>query len=237
MCSLYCPPFVFCAMIMCIVCSDCLCIMARKRNLSAKDAPSNKKARKSITFEQKMDILRRYDRGESTASNRNALNLPESTLRTTRKDREKIMAAVKAGARSGSTKVSSSQSNIMVRMEMMLVTSMDHRKRLGINMTFDDTRNKVMESFNYLKEKETSPVPNFVSSMGWFCKFKMRYGFHSIKHSGEAKSTDKDTTASHPDRLKATRGGGGGFKPQQVLNMDEMGLQWKKMPECMYSHL
>ena len=42
-----------------------------------------------------MDILRRYDRGESTAAICNALNLSESTLRTIRKDREKIMAAVK----------------------------------------------------------------------------------------------------------------------------------------------
>ena len=67
-----------------------------------------------------MDILRRYDRGESTAAIRNALNLLESTLMTIRKDREKITAAVKAEAGSGSTKMSSGQSNIMVM--MMLVT-------------------------------------------------------------------------------------------------------------------
>ena len=81
--------------------------MAPKRDLSAKDAPGKKKARKSITFEQKMDILRRYDKGESTAAIRKALILPESTLRTIRKDREKITTAVKAGAGIGSTKVSS----------------------------------------------------------------------------------------------------------------------------------
>ena len=46
-----------------------------------------------------MDILKRYDKGESTAAIRNALNLPEFTLRTIRKDREKITTALKAGAR------------------------------------------------------------------------------------------------------------------------------------------
>ena len=54
-----------------------------------------------------MDILRRYDRGESIAAIRNSLNLPESTLQTIRKDREKITAAIKAGAGSCATKVSS----------------------------------------------------------------------------------------------------------------------------------
>ena len=67
-----------------------------------------------------MDILRRYDRGESTAVNRNTLNLPDSTLCMIKKDREKITAAVKAGAGSCSMKVSSGQSNIMVRMEMLV---------------------------------------------------------------------------------------------------------------------
>ena len=76
-----------------------------------------------------MDILRRYDRGESTPAIQNTFNLPEFMLRTIRKDREKITAAVKAGASGASTKVSSGQSNIMVRMEKMLVTCMDHRKR------------------------------------------------------------------------------------------------------------
>ena len=83
---------------MCILCSDRLCIMAPKRGLSAKDASGKKKARKSITMGQKMDILRRYDREESTATIHNVLNLPESTLRTIRKDREKITSAIKAGA-------------------------------------------------------------------------------------------------------------------------------------------
>ena len=72
--------------------------MAPKSDLSDKDAPGKKKARKSTTLEQKINILRRYDRGESTAAIRNGLNLPESTLCTIRKDREKITAAVKAGA-------------------------------------------------------------------------------------------------------------------------------------------
>ena len=97
--------------------------MASKRDLSEKDDPGKKKSRKSITIEQKMDILRRHDRGESTAAIPNALNLPESM------DREKITAAFKARAGSAFTRVSSGQSIMMVRLEKMLVMWMDDRKR------------------------------------------------------------------------------------------------------------
>ena len=113
-----------------------------------------------------MDISRRYDRGESAAAIRNALNLPESKLRTIRKDREKITAAFKAGAGSCSTTMSSGQSNIMVRMEKMLVMWMDHRKHQGLNMIFNNTKKKVMDCYTFLKEKETGPVLEFVASTG-----------------------------------------------------------------------
>ena len=49
--------------------------MAPKHDLSDKNAPGKKKARISITLEQKMDILRWCDRGELTAAIRNMLNL------------------------------------------------------------------------------------------------------------------------------------------------------------------
>ena len=58
--------------------------MAPKHDLSAKDAPGKKKARKSIILGQKMNILRRYDRRESNVAICNMLNLPESTLHTIR---------------------------------------------------------------------------------------------------------------------------------------------------------
>ena len=53
-----------------ILCSDHLCIINPKHDLSDKDAPGKKKARKSITLEQKMDISRRYDGGGVEGGNR-----------------------------------------------------------------------------------------------------------------------------------------------------------------------
>ena len=134
--------------------------MATKRDLREKDAPPGKKQiRKTTTLEQKVDIIRRYDRGKPTATIRNALHPPESTLQTIQRDKEKIMATFKAGAGSASTRVSSSQSTFMVRLQKMLVTWMDHRKRQGLNVTFDDFKKKAMGCYNHLKERETAPYP------------------------------------------------------------------------------
>ena len=103
--------------------------MHPKHDRSGKDTPPGKKqTKKTITLEQKVDAIRRYDTGESTTAIRNALHLPESMLWTVRKDREKILAAFKAGAGGTTTRVSSGQSTSMVRLEKMLVTWMDHRK-------------------------------------------------------------------------------------------------------------
>ena len=180
-----------------------------------------------------MDIIRRYERGESTNAIKLALGLPESTLRTIRKDKEKIMAAFKAGTGASATRVSSGQPQFMVCLEKMLVTWMDHRKRQGLSVTTEDAQKKALGVYEHLKAKETGPIPEFVASRGWFHNFKSRHAFRSIKRSGEAKSADADAAAAFPDELRAVIEEGG-YKPQQIFNMDETGLQWKKMPERTY---
>ena len=208
--------------------------MASKRKFGDSSDSSKKRVRKSITMEEKLDVIRRYDRGESTNAIRGALNFPESTLRTIRKDREKILAAVKAGASAQATK-RSGQTDFMVRVEKMVYTWMSHRKHQGLSVTYDDARKKALDVYEHLKgqEEDKSAVPDFIASAGWFHKFKARFAFHSVKKSGEAKSADEEAAAAYPARLKQIMEEGG-YLPQQVFNMDETGLQWKKMPERTY---
>ena len=100
-------------------------------------------------------------------------------------------------------------------------------------MTTEDAQKKALEVYDRLKANETGPGPYFVASKGWFQNFKAQHSFHSIKRSGEAKSADADAAAAFLDELRAIieeeR-----YKPQQIFNMDETGLQWKKMPERTY---
>ena len=178
--------------------------MAPKNDLAGKTEPAAKKSsRKTITIVQKVDIIRRYERGESTNAIKLALGLPESTLRTIRKDKEKIMAAFKAGTGESATRVSSGQPQFMVRLEKMLVTWMDHWKRQGLSVTTEDAEKKALEVYEHLKAKETGPIPDFMASRCWFHNIKSRHAFKSIKRSGEAKSADADAAAAFPDELRA----------------------------------
>ena len=190
-------------------------------------SPCQENEQETITIEQKVDIIRRYEREESTNAIKLALNLPESTLRTIRKDKEKIMAAFKAGAGASATRVSSGQSTFMVRLEKMLATWMDHRKHQGLSVTSNETKKRTLEIYDHLKAKETGPIPKFVASTGWFYNFKARRAFRSVRRYEEAKSADADAAASYPDELRAIIEEGG-YKPKHVFNTDETGLQWKK---------
>ena len=69
--------------------------------------------------------------------------------------------------------------------------------------------------------------------MVWFSKLKTYYGFHNVKLLGEAKSADENTSASYSDRFRDIIEEGG-YKPNQVFNMDDTGLQQKKLPDHMH---
>jgi len=77
---------------------------------------------------------------------------------------------------------------------------------------------------------ESSKNVIFQGSRGWFAKFKNRHNFHNLKMKGEAASADDDAAKKYPNILKIIIERGG-YRPEQVFNVDETGLYWKRMPE------
>ncbi|GFT99141.1 tigger transposable element-derived protein 1 [Nephila pilipes] len=74
---------------------------------------------------------------------------------------------------------------------------------------------------------------SFKASRGWFENFKKSTGIHSVVRHGEAASSDmkaaEDYIKTFSDLIKAQ-----GYISQQVLNCDDTGLFWKKMPNRTY---
>ena len=75
-------------------------------------------------------------------------------------------------------------------------------------------------------EETGAAAKAFKASHGWFQRFKQCSNLHNLHLVGEEGE-------AFPDILKA-RIEEGGYFPKQVINIDETGLFWKKMPSCTF---
>ncbi|XP_029640401.1 tigger transposable element-derived protein 1-like [Octopus sinensis] len=69
----------------------------------------------------------------------------------------------------------------------------------------------------------------FSASKGWFVKFQKHFGLKSVSLHGEAASADKSATETYVNETFKKIISEGGYKPEQVFNMDKMSLFWKRM--------
>jgi hypothetical protein len=98
-----------------------------KRGSSDRNDTGGKKQTKTITLEEKLDVIRRYERNESTVDIVNATGISESTSRTTRKQADKIKDSCKSATRMTSSKIIQIRAQIMEKLERMLAQWIKHQ--------------------------------------------------------------------------------------------------------------
>ena len=74
-----------------------------------------------------------------------------------------------------------------------------------------------------------SDAEEFQASNGWFDRFVKRCQLGIRKPHGEAASAETEAAEKYPEILNQLIKEIG-FKNEQVFNMDEIGLFWKKVP-------
>ncbi|GFV34179.1 hypothetical protein TNCV_3483891 [Trichonephila clavipes] len=77
----------------------------------------NKATRKSISLENKMQVIRKLDTGERQSEIDAALNLASSTIRTILKNKEKILSSATATTTSSATGITRSRNNTIEKMK------------------------------------------------------------------------------------------------------------------------
>ena len=83
------------------------------------------------------------------------------------------------------------------------------------------------------KHGEESEGASFNAIHGWFHWFQARANLHNVKVSGEAVSADTVAAREFPETLWEITDEGT-YLPEQVFNVDEAGLYWRRMPDQSY---
>ncbi|XP_054426242.1 tigger transposable element-derived protein 1-like [Pteronotus mesoamericanus] len=202
--------------------------MPGKRPLNATAIPSAKRERKAITLDIKLEVLRRFEVGEKLSQIAKALNLAVSTVATIRDNKEKIKASSQIATPSRASRLTRHRSAVMESMERLLRVWLEDQNQRNMPLSVAMIQEKAKSLFDDLQHEqgESSQKEKFSASKGWFVRFKERHCLPHFKMNSTAPSS-KD---AYPEVLKSIIEEGE-YTPQQVFNVDETGLYWKRMPE------
>lgn len=196
--------------------------------------------RKALTLEVKLDILKRFDRGQKAIDIAKALTLPLTTVKSIRnRDAPKIKESAKNTTQLLSQQCTRNRPSIMVKMESRLTIWIQEQnyRRMPLSKMLIKTKAKLIFDSLKLQEPNTSAAANddlsFEASDGWFARFKSRANLHNLSLKGEAASSDSTAAEAFPEKLK-TIIHDGGYCSKQIFNVDETGLFWKRLPTKTY---
>ncbi|XP_042215701.1 tigger transposable element-derived protein 1-like isoform X3 [Homarus americanus] len=207
-----------------------------KCSATSPSGSSSKKQRKSIDLEEKLKIIRQRDGGKSVNAIARDFGMSHSTITTIMKKREKILEAVKGSASMKATRLTKFREGPISNMEKMLVTWIEDQTQKRVPLGTLTITAKAKSLFEMLKQQAGADYDKeFSASSGWFKRFKHRYGLHNLKVSGESASADSTAAAEFINTLDKLIVKGG-YLPQQIINMDETSLFWKRMPERSFIH-
>ncbi|XP_023565087.1 COX assembly mitochondrial protein 2 homolog isoform X1 [Octodon degus] len=208
--------------------------MSAKRP-SASPASGEKKRRKAITLEMKLKIIAQHEGGKPVMVISRELGLSQSTISTILKDKKRISDAVKSSASIKSTVITKKRAGPIDDMEKLLVEWIEEQVQNRIPLSLLMIQAKARSLFNMLKEHaDPTYTQMFTASHGWFQRFKKRHNFHTVKVTGEAVCADIECAEAFKEELHRIIVEQK-YLPEQIFNVDETSLFWKRMPECTYT--
>jgi hypothetical protein len=144
---------------------------------------SDKKKRRVITLDTKLDLIKRFDNGQSKASISRELGLNESTVRLILSKSNEYKEG-KVASISFSIRCTRNRSSVSVEMENLLIIWLDDCNQKRIPIGTNNLMGKALSLFSSLKEnKFKGDTTIFSASRGWFENFKARTGMHNVKSS------------------------------------------------------
>ena len=191
--------------------------------------------RKSISLQVKREVIKRKEEGQGNSAIGRAMNLHEATVRTIWKKREEILEMYESYGASGvdSRKYASSASKELVKMERDLALWINRKEGEGVAIDKKQIMNQARVFYKSICKKNRVLPFGFKASTGWLYRFLERKNIRRIKLTADVHSADEVAAKEFPSILKGIIEEGG-YHPNAVYNMDEVGLQYKKMPKSTF---
>uniref|UniRef100_A0A3Q3D7L5 DDE-1 domain-containing protein n=1 Tax=Hippocampus comes TaxID=109280 RepID=A0A3Q3D7L5_HIPCM len=170
--------------------------------------PKLKRKRKVMPLYEKVKILNLLRDGKTFSAVARCYGLNESTIRSIKKEEANIRSTVAINGSQTLKRVVNTRNNA-------------HRGK-------EDNGTNPQPGPSTSSEE---PI-EFLASKGWFDRFRKRYQLKSVSPHWESASADVEAARKYPETFKALIEEKG-YKPEQVFNMNETGLFWKKIPTRM----
>ena len=204
-----------------------------KRKSSGGVAGTAKKCQ-VITMETEVKIIERVEQGEKMVDIAHSYNMNRSTIGMILKNKDKIMERIKSAVPMKWTisVISKKHGKVIEEMEKLLSVWMQYQHQVLLSLMLIQEKAKSLYE-DLKKHGEESDCASFNASLGWFHQFKARANLHNVKVSVKAASADTVAAWEFPETLREIIDEGE-YLPEQVFNVDETGLYWKRMPDQSY---
>uniref|UniRef100_A0A8C5WFA2 HTH CENPB-type domain-containing protein n=1 Tax=Leptobrachium leishanense TaxID=445787 RepID=A0A8C5WFA2_9ANUR len=214
--------------------------MPHKRSAPSKASTNEAKRQKKFkTLQEKVELLDLLREKKSYAAVARHYGINESTVRYIKKNEAAIRSTVAVSFCDSAKKVTTVRNKNIVRMESALALWITdcRKKNIPLDGNIREKARKLYQQFATDAENpgpSTAPDPqDFKASKGWFDRFQKRFNIKSVSLHGEAASADTEAAQKYPETFRHMIEEKG-YKPEQVFNMEETGLFWKKMPSRIY---
>lgn len=185
-----------------------------------------KRKRVVVTMEQKLNAIQRLENGESVKLISEEFGVGKSTVKDWRQNKKAIQDFC---TQIESEKVLSSRRTlkkpINEQVDDALWLWFIQERRKGTPLT-----GPILKQKAEMLHSKFENGGKFAASDGWFYRWKKRHGVHFLSVCGEKLSANPDAAeqwkSELEDLIKKE-----GLQPEQVYNMDETGLNYKRLPD------